>query len=152
MPRDPKPCTQYRSRNCTHRKYTKKEFKPNGRSRILRRTHRTIWIFPGAHRKQNAERPFIHYQSLKNPHRDATVTNSHRYTVTVSPSSLSPVTFIVFTGLHRSLSPFSLVFTGHFHRFHWSSPVTFTGFINHRFHRSSPVPITSAHLTISLRY
>ena len=62
------------------------------------------------------------------------MTNSHRYTVTVSPSPVSPV------------------FTVHRHRFHQSSP--FTG---HRFHRSSPIAITSEHLTIrgeklSLRY
>ena len=81
--------------------------------------------------------------------RDATVTNSHRSTVTLYSvitrhrfHRSSPVTFTVFTGLHRSLSPFSPVFTGHFHRFHRSSSVTFTGFTG--LHRSlSPVsPVT----------
>ena len=50
-----------------------------------------------------------------------------------------------FTGLHRSLSPFSPVFTGHRHRFHRSSPITFTVFTG--LHRSpSPVsPVFTGH-------
>ena len=64
--------------------------------------------------------------------RGATVTNSHRYTVTVSPSPASPV------------------FTVRRHRFHRSSPFASPVFIvrRHRFHRSSPTAINSEHLTI----
>ena len=68
--------------------------------------------------------------------RGATVTNSHRYTVTG------------FTGLHRSPSPVSPVFIVRRHRFHRSSLITVNGLTGHRFHRSSPIAINSEHLTI----